>query len=119
MPLQQQIDGLRRRFQSGDNSAREALQRLLYSYLVLVVGRAARAGNSGSRIAAGIRRLSMQPGPQGVDGNGLLSTSVDELCRRLCDELLQAPALGEQIQKVFETIRSLGRSTALFGLQRG
>jgi len=119
MPLQQQIDGLRRRFQSGDSSAREALQRLLYTYLLLVVRRAARAGNPGSRIATGIRRLSMPPGSQGVEGNGLLSASVDELCRRLCDELLQAPALGEQIQKVFETIRSLGRSTALFGLQRG
>ena len=119
MPLQQQIDGLRRRFQSGDSSAREALQRLLYTYLLLVVHRAARAGNPGSRIAAGIRRLSMQPGPEGVEGNGLRSSSVDELCRRLCDELLQAPVLGEQIQKVFETIRSLGRSTALFGLQRG
>jgi hypothetical protein len=119
MPLQQQIDGLRRRFQSGDSSARDALQRLLYSYLILVVRRASRAGNSGSRIAAGIRRLSMQPGPQGADENGSIATSADELCRRMCDELLKAPVLGEQIQKVFETMRSLGRSTALFGLQRG
>src|SRR5262245_37868340 len=117
MPLQQQIDGLRRRFQSGDSSAREALQRLLYSYVILVVRRAARSGNPGSRIAAGIRRLSLQPGREGR--HGLQTTSIDELCRRLCDELLQAPVLGEQLQKVFETVRSLGRSTALVGLQRG
>jgi hypothetical protein len=117
MPLQQQIDGLRRRFQSGDGSARDALQRLLYSYLVLIMRRAARPGNSESRIVAGIRRLSGQPACQGFDGSGSLSTTVDELCRRLCDELLQAPVPGVQIQKVFETMRSLGRSTALFGLR--
>ena len=115
MPLQQQIDGLRRRYQSGDSSAREALQRLLYTYLILIVRRAARPGNSGSPTAAGIRRLSRQTGPGGATGP--LPTSVDELCRRLCDELLQGPVMGEQIQKVFETMRSLGRSTALFALR--
>ena len=117
MPLQKQIDGLRRRFQSGDISARDALQRLLYSYLVVIVRRAARPGNADSRIATGIRRLSRQPGREGADGSGSLSAPVDELCRRLCDELLQAPVLGVQIQKVFETMRTLGRSTALFGLR--
>jgi hypothetical protein len=117
MPIQMQIDGLRRRFQSGDSSAREALQRLLYTYLILIVRRAARPGNSGSRTAAGIRRLSSQPGPEGAGGSGSASTSVDELCRRLCDELLHGPVMGEQIQKVFETMRSLGRSTALFALR--
>jgi hypothetical protein len=117
MPLQQQIDGLRRRFQMGDSSAREALQRLLYTYLILIVRRAVRQGNSGSRTAAGIRRLAGQPGPGGAGGSGSASAPVDELCRRLCDELLQGPVMGEQIQKVFETMRSLGRSTALFGLR--
>jgi len=117
MPLQMQIDGLRQRFQSGDASAREALHRLLYSYLVVIVRRAARLGNSDSRASAGIRRLSRQPGQEGDDGSGSLSTSVDEVCRRLCDELLQAPVLGVQVQKVFETMRTLGRSTALFSLR--
>ena len=112
MPLQQQIDGLRLRFQSGDSSARDALQRLLYTYLILIVRRAARPGNTACLVAAGIRRLTGQPA-----GNGSLSASVDELCRRLSDELLQAPAVGNPVQKAFETMRSLGRSTAVFGLQ--
>src|SRR5260221_13582070 len=117
MPLKQQIDGMRRRYQAGDSSAREALQRLLYSYLILIARRAARPGNWGSRTATGIRRLSRQPGPGAAGATGPLPTSVDELCRRLCDELLQGPVMGEQIQKVFETMRSLGRSTALFALR--
>src|SRR5262245_38909707 len=117
MPIQMQIDGLRQRFQSGDSTAREALQRLLYAYLVVIVRRAARTGNAESRVAAGIRRLMTQPAPEAAAENGSLSASIDELCRRLCDELLQAPVLGVQIQKVFETMRSLGRSTALYGLR--
>jgi hypothetical protein len=112
MPLQQQIDGLRRRFQSGDSSARDALQKLLYTYLCVVVRRAARPANADWRVAAGIRRLAGQAG-----GNGTFSMTVEELCRGLCDELLQAPVVGDKIQKVFETMRSLGRSTAVFGLQ--
>jgi hypothetical protein len=112
MPLQQQIDGLRRRFQSGDSSARDALQMLLYTYLNVVVRRAARPDNAEGRVAAGIRRLAAQ-----TSRNETFSLTVEELCRRLCDELLLAPVLGDQIQKVFETMRSLGRSTAVFGLQ--
>jgi hypothetical protein len=34
----------------------------------------------------------------------------------LCDELLQAHVMGQQVQRVFETMRPLGRSTALFSL---
>jgi hypothetical protein len=109
MSLQQQIEGLRRRFQAGDHSAREALQQLLHTYLRVIVRRAARPENSDSRVADGIRRLAGAGGP--------LFDSVDELCRRLCDELLQAPVMAEQVQKVFETMRSAARSTALFGLR--
>ena len=117
MSLQQRIDGLRRRFQSGDSTAREALQALLYSSLIPIVRRAARPGNSESRVADGIRRLSRQSGPAGAGLSDSLATSVEELCRRLCDELLQATVVSDQIQKVFETMRSVGRSTALFGLR--
>jgi hypothetical protein len=117
MPLQQQIDDLRRRFQSGDSSARDALQRLVYQSLIQIVRRAAQPENAGSRVAGGIRRLSGQPAAAGTGGNGPPSAFVDELCRRLCDELLQAQVMGEQVQKVFETMRSVGRSTVLFGLR--
>jgi len=117
MSLQQKIDGLRRRFQSGDSTAREALQGLLYSYLIPIVRRATQPGNSGTRIADGIRRLARPSGPTGAGRSDTLATSVEELCRRLCDELLQAPVVTDQIQKVFETMRSVGRSTALFGLR--
>src|SRR5262245_39042495 len=104
MALQTQIESLRRQFRSGDASAREALQRLLQAYLVLIVRRAARPQNAGSRVAGGLRRLAGQTRPAGELGHLQLLTYVDELCRRLCDELLQSPAVGSQIEKVFETI---------------
>jgi hypothetical protein len=35
----------------------------------------------------------------------------------LCDELLQAQVMRQQVQRVFETIRSLGCSTAVVSLR--
>src|SRR5262245_37748752 len=112
MTLQTQIDALRRQFHSGDKSAREGLQRLLQAYLVLIVRRVTRPENSGSRVAGGLRRLAGQTRPAGELGHVQLLTYVEELCRRLCDELLQSPAAGSQLEKVFETIQMLKRSTA-------
>jgi hypothetical protein len=115
MPLREQIDSLRRQFQLGDESAREALQRLLQTYLMLVVRRAVRPQNAGSRVSGGLRRLAGQTRPAGTLDHLQLLTYADELCRRLCDELLQAPAVGGHVERVFETMRSLRRSTACFG----
>ena len=117
MALQLQIDALRRQFRSGDNSAREALQRLLQAYLVLIVRRAARPQNADSRVAGGLRRLVGKPRPAGALEHVQLLTYVDELCRRLCDELLQSSAVGSHVEKFLETIRTLKPSTACFGPQ--
>jgi hypothetical protein len=114
MPLQDQIDSLRRQFQLGDESAREALQRLLQSYLLLVVRRAVQPQNAGSRVAGGLRRLAGQTRPAGALEHLQLLTFADELCRRLCDELLQSPGVGGHVERVFDTMRSLRRSTACF-----
>ena len=56
--FQHQIDNLRRRYQAGDASAREALFALLQTYVLLVIRRAARPENAKSAAAAGIRRLA-------------------------------------------------------------
>ncbi len=114
MPLRQQIDRLRQQFRAGDETARETLQRLLQTYLMLVIRRAVRPQNAGSRVAGGLRRLAGQTRPAGALGHLQLLTYADELCRRLCDELLQAPVSGGHVERVFETIRSLRRSTACF-----
>src|SRR5262245_58034945 len=97
MTLQTQIDSLRHQFRSGDSSARESLHRLLQDYLVLIVRRAARAQNAGSRVAGGLRRLAGQARPAGALGHVQLVTYVDELCRRLCDELLLSPGVGSHV----------------------
>jgi hypothetical protein len=111
--FQHQIDSLRRRFQSGDASAREALFALLQTYLLLVIRRAARPENSHSPAAAGIRRLA-QGARQTGDGGAVARISADDLCRRLCDEVLHAPAIGAGMARIVDTIRSAGRSTACF-----
>jgi hypothetical protein len=114
MPLRDQIDSLRRQFRLGDESAREALQRLLQSYLMLVVRRAVRPQNAGSRVSGGLRRLAGQTRPARKLDHLQLLTYADELCRRLCDELLQVPAVGGPVERGLETIRALRRSTACF-----
>ncbi len=111
MNLQLQIDGLRRRYHSGDESAREALQNLLRAYMVLIVRRAARAQNAGSRAARGIRRLAGETSPTGPDHPGQGLPSADEVCRQLCDELLQGPAVTDDPAPIMETIRKVGRQT--------
>jgi hypothetical protein len=112
--FQHQIDSLRRRFQSGDASAREALFALLQTYLLLVIRRAARPENGHSPAAAGIRRLA-QRARQARDPAARVS--ADDLCRTLCDEVLHAPAIAAGMARIVETIRSAGRTTARFGPQ--
>jgi Arc/MetJ-type ribon-helix-helix transcriptional regulator len=114
MNLQHQIDSLRRRYQSGDDSAREALQRLLQAYLYLIVRRAARPQNAASRVAGGIRRLTGTANPDRVVGRGKSLPSADEVCRQLCDELLQTPAAQEDVATVMDTFRKAGRKTECF-----
>jgi|SRR6516225_7390756 hypothetical protein len=112
--FQHQIDGLRRRFQSGDASAREALFALLQTYLLLVIRRAARPENARSPAADGIRRLAQRARQsRGEDLSGRVS--ADELCRTLCDEVLNAPAIAAGMARIVETIRAVGRTTACFG----
>jgi hypothetical protein len=112
--FQHQIDALRRRFQSGDASAREALFALLQTYLLLVIRRAARPENAHSAAAVGIRRLA-QRARQNADGNAADRVSADDLCRTLCDEVLHAPAIAAGMARIVETIRLAGRTTACFG----
>jgi hypothetical protein len=111
MPLRDQIDLLRRQFQSGDESARESLERLLQTYMMPVVRRAVRPRNAGSRVAGGLRRLAGKTRPAGALGHLQLLTYADELCRQLCDELLQSPVTSGHVERVVETMRSLRRST--------
>lgn len=112
--FQHQIDSLRQRFQSGDASAREALFALLQTYLLLVIRRAARPENAHSPAAVGIRRLAGRARPTG-DAGATARVSADDLCHRLCDEVLHAPAIGAGMTRIVDTIRSAGRTTACFG----
>jgi hypothetical protein len=112
--FQHQIDGLRRRFQSGDASAREALFALLQTYLLLVIRRAARPENVHSPASVGIRRLAQRTRLAG-GGDSADRVSADELCRTLCDEVLNAPAIAAGMARIVETLRTVGRTTACFG----
>ena len=114
MNLQHQIESLRRRYQSGDDSAREALQNLLRAALLMIVRRAARPQNAGSRIARGIRRLAGETSPTGLGDRGEAFPSADEVCRQLCDELLQRPVFEEDAAPVLETFGLAGRKTECF-----
>ncbi|SRR5258708_39207554 len=112
--FQHQIDSLRGRFQSGDASAREALFALLQTYLLLVIRRAARPEYARSPAAVGIRRLA-QRARQNGDRDAAAQVSADDLCRTLCDEVLQAPAIAAGMARIVDTIRTAGRTTACFG----
>lgn len=114
MNLQHQIDTLRRRYQSGDESARESLQNLLRAALLLIVRRAARSQNAGSRVARGIRRLTGETSAIGSGGSGEDMRSADEVCRKLCDELLQGRSVNDDAATVMETFRKAGRQTECF-----
>jgi hypothetical protein len=111
--FQHQIDNLRRRYQGGDASAREALFALLQTYLLLVIRRAARPENAQSAAAAGIRRLAQRT-RQANDAGAAPQVSADDLCRTLCDEVLHAPAIAAGMARIVDTIRSAGRTTACF-----
>jgi Arc/MetJ-type ribon-helix-helix transcriptional regulator len=114
MKIQHQIESLRRRYQSGDDSARESLQRLLQAYLYLIVRRAARTKNTASRVARGIQRLTGESRPVDLGSRGPSFPSADEVCRQLCDKLLQTPAVKEDVATVMETFRKAGRKTECF-----
>jgi hypothetical protein len=112
MNLQNQIESLRRRYQMGDDTAREALQNLLRAALLMIVRRAVRSQNS--RVARGIRRLTGEISRTRSDelGDGL--PSADEVCRKLCDELLQGPSVNNDAATVMETFRKASRQTECF-----
>lgn len=114
MSLQFQIDVLRRQYRSGDTSARDTLLRLLQTYLLLMIRRAARPQNADSRIAGVIRRVAGQRPASDAGRDSQSLPSADVFCRRLCDELLQAPGENVQVERVFETIRTAQRATACF-----
>ncbi len=86
MNFHHEIATLRRRYQAGDESARDALQHWLQAYLLLIVRRAARPQNARSRVARSLRRFA---GENGQHGHLRRLPCTDDLCRKLCDELLQ------------------------------
>ncbi|MFN0055860.1 MAG: hypothetical protein ACKV0T_27260 [Planctomycetales bacterium] len=111
MALMKQIGILRRRFLSGDAAARDALQNLLRTYLVFILRRAARNPDSESGVTRGIRRLS-SASPSSERSGSL--PRADDLCRKLCDELLRLPALGTEVDRILETIRSVSRTAVVY-----
>ena len=115
MTFQWQIESLRRRFWSGDNSARDDLHRLLHPRLILIVRRAWRCPNAESPVARGIRRLGGKTRQAGERGSSQVLLAADELCRRLCEELLQTPAGSAEIERAADTIRSVGRTVRVTG----
>ena len=114
MSLQFQIDVLRRQFRSGDITARDTLLRLLQGYLLLMIRRAARPQNADSRVTVALRRVAGLTPADGAKSGAQALPPADDLCRRLCDELLQAPGENVQVERVFETIRTAQRATACF-----
>jgi len=112
MNVHYEIAALRRRYQAGDESARDALQHWLQTYLLLIVRRAARPQNAKSRASRGIRRLA---GEERQPGRLRRLPSAADLCRRLCDELLQTPIVESDAARSAETICAVGRTTEFFG----
>jgi len=104
MTLRNQISQLQRRFWSGDISARDALQQLLQAYVALVVRRVSRQSVPDSPVAQGIRRLLRQRNDNPRHSVDL--PSADDICRRLCDELLQLPTARMNQPQMLDTIRS-------------
>lgn len=111
MNVHYEIAALRRRYQAGDESARDALQHWLQAYLLLIVRRAARPQNAKSRVSRGIRRFA---GEEHQPGRLRRLPNADDLCRRLCDDLLQTP-VGSDAARSAETICAVGRTTEFFG----
>lgn len=114
MSLQFQIDVLRRQYRSGDTTARDTLLSLLKTYLLLMIRRAARPQNANSRVTGALRRAAGLSPAAGATSDAQALPPADVLCRRLCDELLQAPGENVQVERVFETIRTAQRATACF-----
>jgi hypothetical protein len=107
MSLQTRICLLQRRFWSGDISARDALQRLLQAYVALVVRRVSRRPATGSPVALGIWRLLRQRND--LSRQRIESSAADEICRRLCDELLKPPTARQHRPETTDTIRGISR----------
>src|SRR4051812_39196515 len=114
MPLQQQIEVLRRRFLSGDELARGTMQRLLQTYLLRVVRRARRPHNARSRAAKGLRRLAQRSSAETRGLRYRLKTD-DEICRRLCEDLLQFRMRKPPLDGVGDTIHGFDHSMAIVG----
>jgi len=110
MDLQGDIEELRRRFHSGDASARVALAGLLYRYVSILLRRAARQPSSESPLIRGIRRLAGKTSGYGYEDDSNLPTA-NELSRLLCDELLLSPSGSRVEPSARETIQLMARVT--------
>ena len=101
MSPQSRIALLQERFWSGDASARAALEHLLKEYLALVFRRLARRSASDSPISLGIQRWTQGQNDRTAHPADL--PNADEVCRRVCDELLESPTFANR-QDIFDTI---------------
>jgi len=88
MSIRHDLEILRRRFWSGDRSARDDLQRLLEDYARFVVGRAWVNPAAASPRARAARRIAAVRSPAADRGVSDMETAVADFCRQLCDELL-------------------------------
>ena len=109
MDFNTDIEALRQRFHSGDESAHEDLIDLLTTYVSRILRRAARQPDSESPVIRGIRRLAGRTRDGCRDTADLPTAS--ELSRLLCDELLRARPGSGRTARALETIQRLSRGT--------
>lgn len=87
MSLEIQIDLLKHRFLSGDLTAQETMLRLLKPYVTRLMRRASRQPATDSLLAWRLKRLlERSRAPLRYPAESLV---VDEVCRTLCNDLLE------------------------------
>jgi len=88
MSIRHDLEILRRRFWSGDRSARDDLRRLLEGYARFVVRRAWASSAAASPTGRTARPIADVRSPAPDRGDSDMEAAVADFCRQLCDQLL-------------------------------
>lgn len=105
MDFRRRIENLKRGFWGGDEGARDALARLLHRYVRVVVRRAFRQSIDTVPHREHRPCDNYDPASQQQVGETAFVRAVDEISRKLADELLQTPVVSGEMAKATEPIQ--------------